>query len=202
MKLDFSALAQPAKARGQLGTTGTRASARGCAYPLAQPGEGTTGDKPAAVALVAYPAVAVPAACPLMSPDCPQVTDAEKLNAGAVSPASAIVPVTTAQGSREQYAHARETWRTPDAHKFAARVQRFTDRGLTSEAADALAERMAIRDADLDDRRLCLECTYLGAQGRCIAAATGRIPGASRKLEPVQTILHRCEAFGLRKEMV
>lgn len=100
MKLDFSALAQPAaKARGQVGTTGTPASTRVCASPLAQPGVGTPGDKPAAVALVADLVVAVPAACPPVSPACPQVTDAEKLNADAVSPASPLVPVEFAQGA-------------------------------------------------------------------------------------------------------
>jgi hypothetical protein len=100
MKLDFSALAQPAaKARGQVGTTGTPASTRVCASPLAQPGAGTSGDKPAAVALAADLVVAVPAACPPVSPVCPQVTDAEKLNAGAVSPASPLVPVEAARGA-------------------------------------------------------------------------------------------------------
>ncbi len=98
MKLDFSALAQPAaKAGGQVGTTGTPASTRVCASPLAQPGAGTIEGMQAAVALVADLVVAVPAACPPVSPACPQMTDAEKLNAGAVSPASPLVPTETAQ---------------------------------------------------------------------------------------------------------
>ena len=98
MKLDFSALTQPAaKGRGQVGTTGTPVSTRVCASPLAQPVAGTTGDKPAAVALVADLVEAVPAACPPVSPSCPQAPDAEKLNAGAVSPASPPVPVEAAQ---------------------------------------------------------------------------------------------------------
>lgn len=82
---------------------------------------------------------------------------------------------------------------------FEARAYWFTERGLGTEAAEGLAERLASRDKDGDDRRMCLECTYLGASGRCVAAATGRLPGASPRLEPVQTILMRCEAFGLRK---
>ena len=71
-------------------------------------------------------------------------------------------------------------------------------------AADAelLAERLTLRDRDGDDRRLCLECTWLGDTGRCLAAATGRIPGADRRLEQEQTILQRCDAFGLRKGLV
>lgn len=118
---------------------------------------------------------------------------------------------------REQYAHARAersaaSVESPDADTrarahlsdsdaatFARRVHLFTERGLSIEAAEALADRLALRDQDLDDRRLCLECSYLSASGRCIAAATGRLPGASARLEPVRTILMRCEAFGLRK---
>ena len=283
MKLDFSALAQPAaKARGQVGTTGTPASTRVCASPLAQPGAGTSGDKPAAVALAADLVVAVPAACPPVSPVCPQVTDAEKLNAGAVSPASPLVPVEGAQGTaaapfeREDAAgnstraginacagclhllrrgtcgepvaaglltaeegfgivwppeghgaacpafigkmptaaadrphrltsyeadrcHA-PCWDDAEIAAFTARTERFALLGRAD--ADDLAERLTLRDRDGDDRRLCLECTWLGDTGRCLAAATGRIPGADRRLEPVQTILQRCGAFGLRKGLV
>jgi hypothetical protein len=102
---------------------------------------------------------------------------------------------------QDQYARAREACGS-GGDVFAARVRRFTERGMTPETAEALADRLAMRDADLDDRRLCLECTYLGSRGRCVAAATGRLPGVSARLEPLQTILQRCEAFGLRKGLV
>lgn len=283
MKLDFSALAQPpTKSRGQAGTTGTPASTRVCASPLAQHGAVTSGDKPAAVALAADLVVAVPAACPPVSPVCPQVTDAEKLNAGAVSPASPLVPVETAQGAAAapfepedaagKATHAgintcagclhllrRGTcgepvaaglltaeegfgivwppeghgaacpafigkmptaaadrphrltsdeadrchapcWDDAEIATFTARTERFALLGRAD--ADDLAERLTLRDRDGDDRRLCLECTWLGDTGRCLAAATGRVPGADRRLEPVQTILQRCGAFGLRKGLV
>ncbi len=283
MKLDFSALAQPAaKARGQVGTTGTPASTRVCASPLAQPGAGTSGDKPATVALAADLVVAVPAACPPVSPACPQETDAEEFNAGAVSPVSPLVPTETAQVAamapfEREDAPGKSTgaginpcagclhlprrgacgepvaaglltaeegfsivW-PPDGHgaacpafigkmptaaadrphrlasdeadrchapcwdeaemaAFTARTERFALLGRAD--ADDLAERLTLRDRDRDDRRLCLECTWLGDTGRCLAAATGRIPGADRRLEPVQTVLQRCCAFGLRKGLV
>ncbi len=80
---------------------------------------------------------------------------------------------------------------------FTARRKRFALLGRAD--ADDLAERLTLRDRDGDDRRLCLECTWLGDTGRCLAAATGRIPGADRRLKPAQTVLQRCEAFGLRK---
>jgi hypothetical protein len=86
-----------------------------------------------------------------------------------------------------------------EADAFAARLQRFTSRGMGLADAEALADKLLHRDRDSDDRRLCLECSYLGASGRCIRAATGRLSGASRDLHPVKTILQRCEGFGLRK---
>jgi hypothetical protein len=88
-------------------------------------------------------------------------------------------------------------WDDAEIAAFTARRDRCVVRGRAD--ADALAERLTLRDRDGDDRRLCLECTWLGDTGRCVAAATGRIPGAERRLEPVQTILQRCVAFGLRK---
>lgn len=86
-----------------------------------------------------------------------------------------------------------------DGTAFALRVQRFTERGMSESDAADLAGRLSLRDQDGDDRRICLECSHLGSSGRCIAAATGRLPGSSPRLAPVQTILQRCEGFGLRK---
>ncbi len=91
-------------------------------------------------------------------------------------------------------------WEDAEIDAFTARQARFTRLGRAD--ADDLAERLTLRDRDGDDRRICLECTWLGDTGRCLAAATGRIPGADRRLEPVQTVLQRCGAFGLRKGMV
>lgn len=81
-----------------------------------------------------------------------------------------------------------------------ARTERFALLGRAD--ADELAERLTLRDRDGDDRRLCLECTWRGDTGRCLAAATGRLQGVDRRLEPVQTVLQRCEGFGLRKGLV
>ena len=280
MKLDFSALAQPAaKARGQVGTTGTQAFTRICVSPPAQPDAGTTGDKKAALALVPDRVPAIPAPCPPVSPACPRVTDAEKLNAGTVSPTSPLVPVETVQVAaapfvREDLDRKTRTgasistctdclhllrrgtcdvpvaaglltaeegfgilwppeghgaacpafigkmptaaadrphrltndeadrchapcWDDAEIAAFTARTERFALLGRAD--ADDLAEWLTLRDRDGDGRRLCLECTWLGDAGRCLAAATGRIPGAHRRFEPVQTTLQRCGAFGLRK---
>ena len=49
---------------------------------------------------------------------------------------------------------------------FTARLARFTDKGLSLEDADALADKLVKRDRDLDDRRLCLECIHLSGGER------------------------------------
>ena len=51
------------------------------------------------MALAADLVIAAPAACPPVSPACPQVAADQKPNAGAVSPASPLVPVETAQAA-------------------------------------------------------------------------------------------------------
>ena len=52
---------------------------------------------------------------------------------------------------------------------FTARLSGFTDKGLTLDGGEALADRLVIRDRDSDDRRLCLECLHLAGYGswRC-----------------------------------
>ena len=254
---------------------------RVCTSPPAQAGAGTTGDKPAAAVLAPDAVLAIPAVCPPVSPACPQAADAEKLNAGAASPVSPLVPSETAQVAaaapfeREDltgeptgasintcaeclhllrrgtcgepvaaglltaeegfgivwpaeghgaacpaFIRKRPTapaerpyrltnddagrchapcWDDAEIAAFTARTERFALLGRAD--AEDLAERLTLRDrdGDGDDRRMCLECTWLGDTGRCLAAATGRIPGADRRLEPMQTILQRCGAFGLRK---
>ena len=54
---------------------------------------------------------------------------------------------------------------------------------------------LAQRQAAEDDRRTCRQCRHLRSDGRCAQAARGRLPGASRRLEPVPDLLQRCEGF-------
>jgi len=86
-------------------------------------------------------------------------------------------------------------WDDAEIAAFLTRVERFTLRGRAD--ADDLAERLTLRDRQHDDRRLCLECAALADNGRCLVAACDRLPGASRRLEPVPTILQRCPGFTL-----
>lgn len=90
-------------------------------------------------------------------------------------------------------------WGDAEILSFRKRQSLMLARGYAPEDAESMAEALTLRDRQGDDRRICLECTHLGERGRCIAASAGRIRGADRRLEPVPTILQRCEAFGLRK---
>lgn len=90
-------------------------------------------------------------------------------------------------------------WSEAEIASFSRRQALMLARGYVPEDAEAMAEALTLRDRQGDDRRICLECTHLGERGRCLAASAGRIPSADRRLEPVPTILQRCEAFGLRK---
>ena len=93
MKLDFSALTQPAsKERGQVGTTGTQVSMRVAASPTAGDTPGTRGDTARRVRPGLDLSATVPAVCPAPSPPCPQSLGACKPNVHGVSPVSQVVP--------------------------------------------------------------------------------------------------------------
>ena len=49
---------------------------------------------------------------------------------------------------------------------LAARLARFTDKGVSQGDAEALADKLVIRDRDSDDRALCLECRHMAGYGR------------------------------------
>ncbi len=84
---------------------------------------------------------------------------------------------------------------------FAARVERFTDKGLPMQEAERLADALVIRDRGLDDRRLCLECQHLrGMAGkwRCgnwQQAGTAANPMSAQLPGELVQRLHRCDGF-------
>ena len=84
-------------------------------------------------------------------------------------------------------------WDDSEIETFMDRATRFALIGRAD--AEHLAERLTLRDRESDDRCLCLECGELLSIGRCAAALRGEIPGADRRLAPVQNILMRCSAF-------
>jgi hypothetical protein len=55
---------------------------------------------------------------------------------------------------------------TLEIDTFTRQLARFTDEALTLAQAEQAAGRLAIRDRESDDRRTCLECSYLLGNGR------------------------------------
>jgi len=90
-------------------------------------------------------------------------------------------------------------WDVAEIEAFQRREARFTRMGRAD--AEHLAERLTLRDRQHDDRRLCLECAALADNWRCLVAARGRLAGADRWFEPVETILQRCERFTLAPDL-
>ena len=57
-------------------------------------------------------------------------------------------------------------WNAKEIDAFTARLARFTDKGVSHDEAERLADALVSRDREGDDRRLCLECTHLQGAGR------------------------------------
>lgn len=141
MKLDFSVLSLPdlplplPKARGQVGTAGTPATARVAAQSATGDTPGTAGDKcdiasvDDAAAGGAAPAMWV--ACPLASPSCPQAGEAANTNGINVFPASPLVPSDLAQDVGDA-----DNWR--EAFEERAAIMEF-DGGMLRADAEAAA---------------------------------------------------------------
>jgi hypothetical protein len=85
---------------------------------------------------------------------------------------------------------------------FAARLARFTDKGVIQIDAESLTDKLVIRDREGDDRRLCLECPHLAGYGRTswrcgnwqAATVAHRARDAQLPADLVQ-LLQRCDGF-------
>lgn len=89
--------------------------------------------------------------------------------------------------SREQADRAHLLpWSEAVIHLFLRRQDRLQRLGLGEGDAEDLAERLHLRDVDLDDRSVCVECGHARDLSRCSASAG--TPAATAQL-------HRCGAF-------
>lgn len=141
MKLDFSMLYLPElpqplpKARGQVGTPGTPATARVAARSDAGDRRGTTGDKGNTAAVddtaAGGAAFAMPAVCPQGSPRCPLPGQAANIHEINVSPTSPPVPSNLAQDAGEA-----DDWR--EAFEERAAIMEY-DGGMSRIDAEAAA---------------------------------------------------------------
>ncbi|MFM9880361.1 MAG: hypothetical protein ACKVOO_08135 [Burkholderiaceae bacterium] len=85
---------------------------------------------------------------------------------------------------------------------FTARLNRFTEKGLTCNYGEALADKLVLRDRDQDDRRICLECKHLDGHGagswRCGNWRAAGVAISSRDAQlPADLVvqLQRCDGF-------
>lgn len=79
---------------------------------------------------------------------------------------------------------------------FMARLTRFTDRGLSYDDAESVADKLVFRDRDCDDRRCCLECTHLrkAALWRCSNCQRAGVAREGIPFELVMSLQH-CPGF-------
>lgn len=87
-------------------------------------------------------------------------------------------------------------WRAPSKGSkapFVARVALFMRRGLEASDADDLAERLHLRDATGDDRRLCLECRHY-RPGKCVNHRRAGLASADVGHDLV-ALAQRCPGF-------
>jgi len=87
-------------------------------------------------------------------------------------------------------------WNDKQIARFNFRHALFMRRGIDDRRAEALADRLATRDYERDERRICLECESLQRRSDgCFVASQGRLHNTNPRHAPVVDILQRCEAF-------
>lgn len=87
-------------------------------------------------------------------------------------------------------------WDSKEIDTFTARLERFTDKGVTHDEAERLADGLVNRDREGDDRRLCLECVHLQGRGRWRCANAAQADVAPEALAPALVLmLQRCNGF-------
>ncbi len=76
-------------------------------------------------------------------------------------------------------------WTDAEINRFELRRAMFVRRGQSLADAEALGDRLALRDQEQDDRRMCIECRHMQHDGRCVVLS----------IPTVKTTLQRCHAF-------
>jgi hypothetical protein len=77
-----------------------------------------------------------------------------------------------------------------------ARLAEFTDKGLSLEEAEHLADKLVIHDRESDARRLCLECPHLQGRVRWRCGNWEAADAARDGLAPdLVKMLQRCDGY-------
>lgn len=77
------------------------------------------------------------------------------------------------------------------------RLALFVSRGVYRAAAMALADRLAVRDQQLDDRRVCLECLHMAGTANARRCGQWRLTLMKGLAMPADLVdvLQRCPGF-------
>lgn len=84
---------------------------------------------------------------------------------------------------------------------FAARLARFTGKGVSLDDGEALADKLVTRDREADDRRTCLECSHLAGYSGTWACRGWQRAGVAIKARDAGLagdfvqLLQRCDGF-------
>ena len=81
-----------------------------------------------------------------------------------------------------------------------ARLDLFADRGLSTEDAEALADVLALRDCQQDERRVCMECQHLSGTSTARRCGQWRPQKLHSPAVPADlaTVLQRCNWFDFK----
>ncbi len=125
------------------------------------------------------------ASCTLDTPDTSQ-SDGNQMAAGhAPDPDRWCWPHSTAMN-------------TGEIATFSAQLLRFISKGVGVINAEALADRLVIRDRESDDRRLCLECAHLQRgmrRGNWKRAGVATRANDAQLSTDLVNLLQRCDGF-------
>ena len=76
-----------------------------------------------------------------------------------------VVPKTKLDPDRWCWPHSA-AMNGEEINRFTYRLHRFTAKGLTFTESEALADKLVVRDRELDNGRSCLECKHLAGYGQ------------------------------------
>lgn len=118
------------------------------------------------------------------------------------TPAGHIQKIVEAANAADEFTPAGELDRSgpaPVSSITSARVAVFADKGLNPDDSLVLALRLALRDQERDDRRVCLECAHLSGGGRNWSCSQWRKTGMKGPATPFDLvdILQRCAGFAV-----
>lgn len=134
------------------------------------------------------------------------ITLIRKIKQGEAPAAEAPPPVQTPPAEPTQADAGKVAAVVQKASRYAMRVERFARLGLPAGEAEALAERLALRDRDIGDRRSsCAECQHLhGRPGawRCGNYRRADVGGPAIPSAFVVEMLQNCRGFRAASQMI